>query len=70
MTGILKGPVKNSVYHKHVNVSIEPLEAHKKGEHKYCTVLGYAFLKPGSERVKVMIKKLTARVIKVQQAAK
>ena len=35
VTGILKGPVKNSVYHKHVNVSIEPLEAHKEGENKY-----------------------------------
>ena len=40
VTCILKGPVKNSVYHKHVNVSIEPLEAHKKGEHKYCAVPG------------------------------
>ena len=31
VTGILKGMVKNSVYHKRVNVSIEPLEAHKEG---------------------------------------
>ena len=31
---------------------------------------GYAFLKPGSDRVKVMIKNLTARVIKVQQGSK
>ena len=49
VTGILKGPVKNSVYHKHVNVSIEPSEAHKEGENKYCVVPGYAFLKPGSD---------------------
>ena len=70
VTGILKGPVKNSVYHKRVNVSIEPLEAHKEGENKYCAVPGYAFLKPGSDRVKVMIKNLTARVIKVQQGSK
>ena len=53
-----------------MNVSIEPLEAHKKGENKYCAVPGYAFLKPGSDRVKVMIKNLTARVIKVQQGSK
>ena len=70
VTGILKGPVKNSMYHKRVNVSIEPLEAHKEGENKYCAVPGYAFLKPGSDRVKVMIKNLTARVIKVQQGSK
>ena len=70
VTGILKGPVKKSVYHKGVNVSIEPLEAHKEGESKYCAVPGYAFLKPGSDRVKVMIKNLTARVIKVQQGSK
>ena len=70
VTGILKGPVKNSVYHKRVNVSIEPLEAHKEGENKYCAVPGYAFLKPGSDRVKVMIKNLTVRVIKVQQGSK
>ena len=70
VTRILKGPVKSSAYHKHVNVSIEPLEAHKEGENKYCAVPGYAFLKPGSDRAKVMIKNLTARVIKVQQGSK
>ena len=70
VTGILKGPVKSSAYHKRVNVTIEPLEAHKEGESKYCAVPGYAFLKPGSDRVKVMIKNLTARVVKVQQGSK
>ena len=70
VTGILKGPVKSSAYHKRVNVTIEPIEAHKEGENKYCAVPGYAFLKPGSDRVKVMIKNLTARVIKVPQGSK
>ena len=70
VTGILKGPVKSSAYHKRVNVAIEPLEAHKEGESKYCAVPSYAFLKPGSDRVKVMIKNLTARVVKVQQGNK
>ena len=70
VTGILKGPVKSSAYCKRVNVTIEPIEAHKEGESKYCAVPGYAFLKPGSDRVKVMIKNLTARVIKVPQGSK
>ena len=70
VTGILKGPVKSSAYHKRVNVTIEPIETHKEGESKYCAVPGYAFLKPGSDRVKVMIKNLTARVIKVPQGSK
>ena len=65
LSGILKGPVKNSAYHKCVNVSVEPLEAHKEEESQYCAVPGYTFLKPGSDRVKVMIKNLTARNIKV-----
>ena len=34
VTGILKGAVKSSAYHKRVNVTIEPLEAHKEGESK------------------------------------
>ena len=70
VTGILKGPVKSSAYHKRVNVTIEPIEAHKEGESKYCAVPGYTFLKPGSDRVKVMIKNLTARVIKVPQGSR
>ena len=70
VSGILKSPVKNSAYHKHVNVSVEPLEAHKQREHNFCEVPGYTFLKPGSDRIKVMIKNLTARIIKVQQGSK
>ena len=70
LSGILKGPVKNSAYHKHVNVSVEPMKAHKEGESQYCAVPGYTFLKQGSDRVKVMIKNLTARTIKVSQGSK
>ena len=70
VTGILKGPVKSSAYHKRVNVTVEPIEAHKEGENKFCAVPSYAFLKPGSDRVKVMIKNLTARVVKVPQGSK
>ena len=40
VSGILKGPVKNGAYHKHVNVSVEPLEAHKEGESKFSAVPG------------------------------
>ena len=70
VSSILKGPVKNSAYHEHVNVSVEPLEAHKEGEHNFCAVPGYTFLKPGLDRIKVMIKNLTARTVKVQQGSK
>ena len=70
VSGILKSPVKNCAYHKHVNVTIGPLEAHKEGEHNFCAVPGYTFLKSGSDRVKVMIKNLTARTIKVEQGSK
>ena len=49
---------------------MEPLEAQKEGESQYCAVPGYTFLKPGSDRVKVMIKNLTARTIKVSQGSK
>ena len=69
LSGILKGPVKNSAYHKRVNVSVEPLEAHR-GESQYCAVPGYTFLKPGSDRLQVMIKNLTTRTIKVSQGSK
>ena len=49
---------------------MEPLEAHKERESQYCAVPGYTFLKPGSDRLKVMIKNLTARTIKVSQGSK
>ena len=70
LSGFLKGPVKSRAYHKHVNVSVEPLEAHKEGENQYCAVPGYTFLKPGSDRLKVMIKNLTTRTIKFSQGSK
>ena len=53
-----------------MNVSVEPMEAHKEGENQYCAVPGYTFLKPGSDRVKVMIKNLTARTVKLSQGSK
>ena len=58
------------MYHKHANVLVEPMEAHKEGENQYCAVPGYTFLKLGSDRVKVMIKNLTARTIKISQGIK
>ena len=48
ISGLLKGPVKESVYYKHVNVSVEPMSSHLQDESKYCAVPGYTFLKPGS----------------------
>ena len=70
ISGLLKGPIKHSSYHKRVNVSVELLEVHKEEGAKYCAVPGYTFLKPGSHRVHVMIKNLTARNITVNQGNK
>ena len=67
MSGLLKGPVKHSVYCKQVNVAVEPLDEHTEGEGPFCAVPSYTFLKPGSQRVQVMIKNITARPIIVQQ---
>ena len=66
VSGLLKGPVKHSAYHKRVNVVLEPLEQHKEGEGPYCAVPAYTFLKPGSSRVEVMVKNITARPITIQ----
>ena len=68
--GLLKGPIKNNSYYKRVNVSVEPLAVHKEVGAIYCVVPGYTFLKPGSHRVHVMIKNLTARNITVNQDSK
>ena len=53
-----------------MNVSVEPLTVHKEEGAKYCAVPGYTFLKPGSHRIHVMIKNLTARNITVNQGNK
>ena len=66
-SGLLKGPVKCSAFSKRVNVAVEPLDEHKEGEGSFCAVPSYTFLKPGSQRVQVMIKNITARPITVKQ---
>ena len=70
ISGLLKGPIKCSAYNKHVNVAIEPLDKHKEGEGSFCAVPSYTFLKPGSQRVQVMIKNITARLITIKQGEK
>ena len=57
---LLKGPVKESVYYKCVNVSVEPMPNHLNDDSKYCPVPGYTFLKPVFHRIHVMMKNLTA----------
>ena len=47
-------------------MAIEPLEEHKEGDGPFCAVPSYTFLKPGSQRVQVMIKNITARAITVK----
>ena len=68
--GLLKGPVKKSAYYKRVNMAIEPLEHHKEGEGSFCAVPAYTFLKPGSNRVEVMLKNIMAWSITVKQGEK
>ena len=58
--GLLKGPVKDSAYYKRINVSVEPMSNHLNDDSKYCAVPGYTFLKPGSHRIHIMMKNLTA----------
>ena len=70
VAGLLKGPVKHSAYFKRVNVALEPMEQHKEGEGPYCAVPAYAFLKPGSNRVEVMLKNITARPITIKTGEK
>ena len=70
ISGLLKGPVKSSAYYKRVNVSVEPVSNHLEDDSKYCAVPGYTFLKPGSHRVHVMMKNLTARTVTIHQGVK
>ena len=70
ISGLLKGPVKNSAYYKHVNVSVEPMSSHLNDDSKYCAVPGYTFLKPGSHRIHVMMKNLTTRTVTIHQGVK
>ena len=70
LKGLLKGYVKCSGYFKRVNVALEPLEQHKEGEGTFCAVPTYTFLKPGSNRVEVMLKNIKARSITIKQRIK
>ena len=70
ISGLLKGPVKNSAYYKRVNVSVEPMSSHLNDDSKYCAIPGYTFLKPGSHRIHVMMKNLTARTVTIHQGVK
>ena len=63
MSGVLKGPVKESGFYKRVNVALEPTEEHKTGKSLVSSVPGYTFLKPGSNRVQVMLKNMSARPV-------
>ena len=70
ISGLWKGPVKESAYYKRVNVSVESMSNHLNDDSKYCAVPGYTFLKPGSHRIHVMMKNLTARKITINQGLK
>ena len=63
VSGVLKGPVKESGFYKRVNVALEPTEEHKTGKSLVSSVPGYTFLKPGSNRVQVMLENMSARPV-------
>ena len=46
------------------------MSGHLTDDSKYCAVPGYTFLKPGSHRVHVMMKNLTARTVTIHQGVK
>ena len=46
------------------------MEQHKEGEGPYCAVPAYTFLKPGSNRVEVMLKNITAQPITIKTGEK
>ena len=50
--------------------SVEPMSNHLNDDSKYCAVPGYTFLKPGSHRIHVMMKNLTARKVSINQGVK
>ena len=70
ISGLLKGPVKQSVYYKRVNVSVQPLEDHKEGESKFCAVADFTFIKPSSQLIHIMIKNLPVCSLIVNQCRK
>ena len=70
LKGLLKGPVKRSAYFKRVNVAVEPLEKHKEGESAICAVPSYTFLKPGSQKVELTLKNITAKTVIIRQGEK
>ena len=70
ISGLLKGPVKESAYYKCINVSVEPMSNHLSDDSKFCAVPGYTFLKTGSHRIHVMMKNLTAQEVIIHQGAK
>ena len=46
------------------------MSSHLNDDSKYCAIPGYTFLKPGSHRIHVMMKNLTARTVTIHQGAK
>ena len=70
ISGLLKGPVKQSAYYKHVNVSIKSIEQYLTENSKFCAVPSYTFLKPGSHWIHMMMTNLTARAVTIHQGSK
>ena len=65
ISGVMKGPIRGVGISKRVNVLSEPSTEQLKEGAKFSTVPAYTYASPGSARVQVMIKNLTARAVTI-----
>ena len=65
ISGVLRGPIRGAGISKRVNVLSEPSAEQLKESARFSTVPAYTYASPGSTRVQVMIKNLTARAVTV-----
>ena len=65
VSGVMKGPARESGFYKRVNVALEPIEEQKSGRSCLSSVPGCTYLKLGSNRVQVMLKNMSARMVTV-----
>ena len=65
VSGVMKGPARESGFYKRVNVALKPIDKQKSGKSCLSSVPGYTFLKPGSSHVQVMLKNMSARTVTV-----
>ena len=65
ISGVMKGPIRGVGISKRVNVLSEPSEGQLREGAVFSAVPAYTYASPGSTRVQVMIKNLTAHAVTV-----